>query len=43
MTIKTKRDEAIKKYSIEIVECDEKIWRERGYKINYEKKLLEKI
>jgi hypothetical protein len=39
----TNREVLIKKYGIEIVENDEKIWAERGYKINYNTNLLEKI
>ena len=38
----TKREEKIKKFGIEIVEDDERIWFERGFKINYETGLLEK-
>jgi len=39
----TKRNEQIKKYGIEIVEQDEKIWKDRGYTIDYDKDLLVKI
>lgn len=35
--------ELIKKYGLEIVKQDEKIWLKRGYKINYKTGLLEKI
>ena len=37
------RNKMIKKYGIEIVKNDEKIWRKRGYKINYNTGLLEKM
>lgn len=37
------RDKQIKKYGIEVIEDDEKTWKKRGYRINYETKLLEKI
>ena len=37
------KKEMIKKYGIEIVENDEKIWKKRGYKINYNTGLLEKM
>jgi hypothetical protein len=37
------RQTQIKKYGIEVVEHDEKIWLERGYIINYKTGLLEKI
>jgi len=39
----TNREKQIKKFGIEIVEYDEKIWLERGYIINYETGLLEQI
>lgn len=39
----SKRDEKIKKFGIDIVLYDEDVWKNRGYKINYEKGLLEKI
>jgi len=39
----TKRDEKIKFYGLEFVLHCEKIWLERGYKINYETDLLERI
>lgn len=39
----TNRDKKIKLYGIDIVLDDERIWLERGYRINYEKDLLEKI
>ena len=35
--------EKIKKFGIEIVEYDEKVWEDRGYIINYDTGLLEKI
>lgn len=35
------RNEMIKKYGIEIVKNDEKIWKKRGYKINYKTGLLQ--
>ena len=35
------RETKIKKFGIEIVEHDEKIWLERGYFINYNTGLLE--
>lgn len=37
------RLEKIKKYGLEIVEYDEKIWLERGYTINYSTGLLEPL
>lgn len=36
------REEMVKKFGIEVVEDDEKTWKERGYKINYQTNLLEK-
>jgi hypothetical protein len=38
-----KRNEEIKKYGIEIVEQDERIWKKRGYIIDYNTGLLVKI
>lgn len=38
-----KRNEKIKKYGIEIVEQDERTWKERGYTIDYDTGLLVKI
>lgn len=37
------RDKKIIKYGIDIVEYDERLWEERGYKINYDTGLLEQI
>lgn len=37
------RTEMIRKYGLEIVEDDERIWRERGYKIDYATGLLIKL
>lgn len=37
------REKYIQKYGIEIVEEDERIWLERGFKINYKTGLLIKI
>jgi hypothetical protein len=37
------REQKIKKYGIEIVEYDEEIWEQRGYRINYNTGLLERI
>lgn len=37
------REQRIKEFGIEIVEHDEQVWRDRGYKINYTTGLLEKI
>lgn len=37
------REKLVKKYGIEVVENDEAVWKKRGYKINYNTGLLEKI
>lgn len=37
------REEQIKKFGVEIVEDDERVWRERGYTVNYKTGLLEQI
>jgi len=43
MQISKAREAKIKKYGIEIVEDDEKSWKEKGYRINYKNGLLEQI
>jgi len=37
------RETKIEKFGLEIIEYDEKVWHERGYKINYDTGLLEQI
>jgi hypothetical protein len=37
------RAQQIEKYGLEIVQDDERIWQERGYKVNHETGLLERI
>lgn len=37
------REKMIKKYGIEVVEQDERIWKERGFTIDYKTGLLVKI
>lgn len=37
------REQKIKDFGIEVVEYDEQVWLERGYKINYKTGLLEQI
>lgn len=37
------RENKIKKFGTEVVEYDEKVWLERGYKINYKTGLLEQL
>ena len=41
--MENKRKDKIKKYGIEIIKEDERVWKNRGYKINYNTGLLEKI